>query len=114
MKKYILIFSILSIFASCSTNQYDLEKMAGAVKSHLRYRDAEKGTITKIEVLDPVSYEKIPEDMRENPDEVYLCKIYMRGTWAYADSYRIYNIDDTIKSYFSKDKTFIRLDDDRK
>lgn len=110
MKKYILIMVVaVSVLSGCTTKEYDLEKMGDAVRSHIRYRDADNGTITKIEVLDPVSYDKIPEDKRESPDEVYLCKVYIKGTWTYAGSYRVYNMDDTLRCYFSKSKTFLRM-----
>ncbi len=113
MKKVLIVLILGLMFASCNTRQYDLDKMGDALKSHLRYRDADKGTITKVDYLEPISYEKIAEDQRREPDEVYLFKAYIRGTWSYADSYRIFNLDDTIKCYFSKDKTFLRMDDDK-
>lgn len=111
MKKILVVLIVGLISVSCSTRQYDLDKMGEALKSHLRYRDADNGTITKIDYLEPISYEKIAEDQRSEPDEVYLFKAYIRGTWSYADSYRVFNLDDTIKCYFSKNKTFLRMDD---
>lgn len=90
-----------------------MEKMGNALKRHLKSLDAENGTITKIEYIEPISSEKIPEDMRRQPNEAYLFTAYVKGTWAYGDSYRIYNMDDTLKCYFSKDKAFLRMDDDK-
>ena len=110
MKKYFSLILVI-LFFSCTTKEYDLEKMGEAVQAHLKYRDADKGTITKITYLKALSYEKIAEDKREKPDEVYLCKVYMTGTWSYYDSYRVFNINDTIDCYFSKNKTFLRLGD---
>ncbi len=113
MKKYIfylfILFSIISL-ASC---QSDLDNMGQAVKSHFKYRDADNGTITKLEEVKALSYDKIPEGQRANADEVYLCKVYVRGTWRYAESYRIYNIDDTLDCFFSKSKTFVRLGENK-
>lgn len=111
MKKYIFLIFISLGFISCSSYQYDLEKMGNAVKSHLKYRDVDNGTITKIEYIEPISYEEIPENKREIPDEAYLFKVYIKGTWAYQDSYRVFNISDTLTCYFSKNKTFLRMDD---
>jgi predicted RNA-binding protein len=85
--------------------------MGDAVRSHLQQKDTENGTITKIEMLKALSYEKIPDDKRKQPDEAYLCKVYIRGTWSYGDSYRIYNMDDTLKCYFNSNKVFLRIDD---
>jgi predicted RNA-binding protein len=85
--------------------------MGELVKQHIKYRDIDNNTITKIEYLQPVSYEKIPEDKRSDPKEEYVCKIYMQGTWAYVDSYRIYNINDTINCYFDKDLKVLRMGD---
>lgn len=110
MKKYYYLISIVfCLYYLYSCNSYDLDRMGDAVKSHMRYSDAEKGTITKIKNLKALSYEKIPEDKREKPEEVYLCKVYIQGTWSYEDSYRVFNINDTIDCFFSKDKTFLRL-----
>ncbi len=111
MKKYIFLMIISLSLISCSSYQYDMEKMGDAVRSHLRYRDADNSTVTKIEYLEPISYEKIPESDRGKPDEVYLFKVYIKGTWAYQDSYRVFNINDTLRCYFSKNKTFLRMDD---
>jgi len=109
MKKY--IFSVIVLFCTFSliSCQSDLDKMGQAVKSHFKYRDTDNETITKIEEVKALSYDKIPEDKRENPDEIYLCKVYVRGTWSYANSFRIYNIDDTLDCFFSKNKTFLRM-----
>lgn len=112
MKKYFyLILFVFSFccFSSCSTYDRNLEKMGESVRDHLRYRDAENGTVTKITYLKALSYEKIPEDKREKEDEVYLCKVHMQGTWSYYNSYRIFNMNDTVDSYFSKNMTFLRL-----
>ncbi len=110
MKKYIILALTIFSFFSCSSYQNDLEKMGEAVRSHIKYRDIDNGTITKIEVLESLSYKEIPEQQRIKPDEVYLCKVYVRGTWTYQDSYRVYNLDDTLKCYFAKNKTFLRIE----
>lgn len=112
MKKFAILMLIISCFwsYSCSSYDYDLEKMGEAVQSHLKYRDADNGTITKIEYLKAVSYKEISQNEREKPDEAYLCKVYIKGTWAYMDSYRIYNIDDTLNCFFTKNKTFLRIE----
>lgn len=112
MRKYLtliaVVISILSL--SCSSTAKDLERMGGAVKQHFRYKDIDEGTITKINYLKAVSYDEIPEAERANPDEVYLCKVYVRGTWSYYEGNRVFNIDDTLDCYFNKTKTFIRID----
>jgi len=114
MKKYILSLLIAVGLFSCEVNnQRNLDKMGDAVRQHIRYRDADNGTLTKIENFKPLSYEKIPENKRENPDEVYLLKVYMQGTWAYDNSYRIFNINDTINCYLDKDKNIIRMDENK-
>lgn len=110
-KSFYFILFVFSFYylSSCSTYDYNLEMMGKAVQDHLRYRDADKGTITKITYLKALSYDEIPEDKREKEDEVYLCKVYMQGTWSYYNSYRIFNINDTIDCFFSKNMTFLRL-----
>lgn len=113
MKKYLYFISVIFCLCcfSCSTYSYDLDQMGAAVKQHMKYRDTENGTTTKIEYLKAVSYEKIPEDKREQPEDVYLCKVYIKGTWSYYDSYRVFNINDTIDCYFSGKKTLLRMGD---
>ncbi|MDH6309293.1 hypothetical protein M2451_002821 [Dysgonomonas sp. PFB1-18] len=111
MKKcYLLIIAVFCItFSACTSQSYDLERMGDAVKSHFRYRDQDNGTVTKIEYLKALSYEKIPEDKREKPDEEYLCKVYVKGTWAYDNSYRVFNMNDTLDCFFDKSKSLLRI-----
>lgn len=110
MKKYVFLLSMICFVMSCTTPQQDLDKMGEAVKSHFKYRDADNGTITKLQVVEPISYEEIPADKRENGDEAYLFKVYVRGTSRYAESSLIYNIDDTLKCYFNNKKVFLRME----
>lgn len=111
MRKYIPLVAIIMsiIIFSCSSYSNDLERMGAAVKQHFKYKDIDDGTITKISYIKAVSYEEIPEEKREDPKEVYLCKVYMRGSWSYYNSGRIFNIDDTLNCFFDKSKTFIRI-----
>jgi len=113
MKGYILLFVVVICFfiTGCNSYEYELEKMGDAVRSHMRYRDAENGTKTTVNYLKAMSYEEIPEEKREKPDEYYLCKVHIQGTWAYDNSYRIFNMNDTMNCYFSQSKTFLRMED---
>jgi len=112
MKKYFLLIAAgICIFTfSCSSYDYDLQRMGEAIQSHIKYRDIDNSTKTTINYLKAISYEEIPEAERKQPDEYYLCKVYIKGTWAYDNSYRVFNIDDTLNCYFSKSKTFVRMD----
>ncbi|MBB4035889.1 putative SAM-dependent methyltransferase [Dysgonomonas hofstadii] len=112
MKQYVILFALAAgcILYGCNSYNYDLEKMGEAVQSHLKYKDIDNGTKTTINYLKAISYEEIPEPDRKQPDEYYLCKVYVKGTWAYDNSYRIFNLDDTLNCYFSKSKTFLRMD----
>lgn len=111
MKKILFITAIVALLSSCTSRGYDLEQMGKAVESHIKYRDIDNMTITKVKYLKALSYEKIPEDKRENPEEVYLCKVHIQGTWSYDNSYRIFNINDTIDCYFSGKKVLLRMQD---
>lgn len=114
MKKYILLLSILLGAVSCNiSNQYTLDKMGESAKQHIKYRDIDNNTITKIEHFQPISYTKLSKEERKSENEVYLCKIYMQGTWAYANSFRIFNINDTINCYFDKDYKVVRMDENK-
>ncbi len=110
MKKLIFYTLLIIGIFSCSNSQYDLDRMGAAVKQHIRYNDADNGTITKIDNIKAISYEKIPEADREHPDDVYRCKIFIQGRWSYLNSNRIFNLNDTINSYFNSKKVFYRMD----
>lgn len=112
MKKYsfLLFFIISALLVSCSFYGNDLEKMGASVKQHFKYKDVDEGTVTNISYIKALSYDEIPEGERKSPEEVYLCKVYVRGTWSYYNSHRIFNIDDTLDCYFNKSKAFIRID----
>ncbi|NDV78547.1 hypothetical protein [Dysgonomonas sp. 511] len=106
MRRLLLLLASPLLFVAC--NQ-DLENMGEAVRSHFRYRDADKNTITKISYLKAISCNKIPENEQKNSNEEYLCKVYVKGTWQYNGSYRIFNIDDTLDCFFNKNKAFLRI-----
>lgn len=105
-----MIIALSMFYFSCNSYNNDLERMGESVRQSFRYSDADNGTVTKIEYLKAISYEKIPEEQRPEPDDVYLCRVYVKGTWSYYNSHRIFNIDDTLDCYFNKSKTFIRID----
>lgn len=111
MKKYLLsLLFVVFMFPSCDFHQRNLENMGYSVKNHFKEKDVENGTITKFETLKALSYEEIPEDKRNTPEEYYVCKVYIKGTWSYMGGFRVYNMDDTLNSYFTKDKVFIRIE----
>jgi predicted RNA-binding protein len=68
------------------------------------------GTLTKISHIEVVAYNKIPEGKRENQDKAYLCRVFIRSTWSYADSNRIFKLNDIINCYISNQKVFVRID----
>ncbi len=109
MKKAIVFILLISAFTACS--DYELKKMEDQVRSHIKYRDQEKGIITKIDYLKAISYDQIAEEDKKDPDDAYLCKVYVRGTWAYYESNRIFNMDDTLKCVFDKSKTIVRIEE---
>ncbi len=111
MYKYIFSILLGFIFFSCG-GAYDhtLTEMGKSVKQHIRYNDEKNNIKTNIEILKPISYEEVPVDQRVQPDDVYLCKVYLRANWAYVGSSRLYNTDDTLNCYFDKNKVFVRID----
>jgi len=111
MRKFIVLIFVVCVCMSCNLSDYQLERMGDSVRSHIKYRDQEKGTITKIEYLKALSYDEIPEDKRETPEDAYLCKVYVRGTSSYSGSYRVFNIDDTLNYIFNKKKAVLRIDE---
>lgn len=115
MKRYIFFIVFIGCFflSGCNSYEYDLQRMGEAVQKHFRYRDAENGTKTTINYLKALTYEEIPEAQRKQPEEYYLCKVHIQGTWVYDNSYRIFNMDDTLDCFFSKSKVFLRMEDSK-
>lgn len=115
-KTFFYISTILTLlillFTSCgkSKYEYDLTEMGKSVKRHIMYYDVEKNIETTIDIFKPISYEKIPEDKKLQSEDAFLFKVYVRGNWSYMESRRIYNIDDTLKYIFDKNKRFLRSD----
>lgn len=113
MREYIMPLLIVVFAFSCGFgNQADLNKMEAAVRQHIKYMDTEKGITTNISYFEALSYEEMLQSERQTPDDFYLCKIYMQGTWAYYNSSRIYNVNDTLRCVFDKKKVFVRIENE--
>lgn len=113
MRKLLYVTILFLVFAACTEKEKKdpmLIEMEKAVKHHIMLNDAEKGIITDLKYIVPISYEQIPENGKQQPDDVYLGKVYLQGKSSYVNSSRIYNIDDTLTCYFDKDVKFLRWD----
>lgn len=110
MKRSLFILLILSCMFSCGKVSHDanLEKMGRAVKKYIKSNDAEKNLRTAVELLEPLSYEEIPEDKRIEKEDAYVCKVHLIAKSAYEGSARIYNINDTMTCYFNDKIQFLR------
>lgn len=109
MKKIALII-VVSLFSfSCKNNNYNLEVMGKAVERHFKYNDEENEIHTVIETLKPISYSAIDKTMREQPNDAYLCKVYVKARWSYLEGSRVFNINDTLDCYFDQDLKFNRI-----
>lgn len=111
MKKYILILFVFAAFAACTGGGYNqnLDVMGKAVRKHFQYNDEKNGTRTVIEHLNAVSYDEIAADKKEQNEDTYLCKVYVRGKWSFLEGNRVVNMDDTLDCYFDKDMRFLRV-----
>lgn len=116
MKKYIYLALITLSVIACKDLKYDynLKQMGQALNEHFKQKDLDNSTVTNITLLKPISYEKIAENKRLQPDEMYLTKIYVKGTWSYMDSNRIYNMDDTLSCFFNEDLSLLRVETNEK
>lgn len=83
--------------------------MGKAVERHFKYSDQENETHTVIENINPISYSAIDKEVREQPEDAYLCKVYVKARWSYLEGSRVYNISDTLDCYFDKDMKFVRI-----
>lgn len=113
-KNLVILFLMVGLFSCGFGDQADLDKMESAVRQYLKYRDTENGITSNINYFKAVSYEEIPENKQVEPDDYYLCKIYMQGTWSYYNSSRVFNVEDTLRCIFSKKKVFVRIENEDK
>lgn len=110
MKKIILLILPLLLFISCNSSQRDLDFLEANVKQHIKYKDADNGTITKINNIKAISIDKISDENKKNPEEAYLSRVFIQGTWSYLEGNRIFNFSDTINCYLDKNKKLIEID----
>lgn len=110
MKKILIFAFIILLFSACNIREKNtLSAMKKAFAEHVVKKDIENQTQTTVKFLRAVSYEEIPENKRDNPDELYEAKIYLESRWVYLNGSRIYNVADTLDCYFDKDINLIRV-----
>lgn len=110
MKKILLISFTTFLFGACGIKyNSDLEKMGKSLESHFKYNDQKQNTVTTLELLQPLSYEKLEDNQKEKPEDTYLTRFYVRGKWNTIGSSLIYNMNDTISCYFDKDLKYLRM-----
>lgn len=107
MRMYIFFIILFLAFVSCKEER--LNNMGEAVERQFMYKDQENKTKTVIERCVAISYDEIDENKREQTEDYYLTKVYVRGRWSYLEGSRVYNIDDTLNCYFDKDTKFLRF-----
>ena len=109
MKKIVFSGLVIVLFISCGMKKdYNLQQMGKSIERHFKYNDEKQNTITTLELVQPISYDKLDEDQKEQPEDTYLAKFYVRGKWTRAESSLVYNMNDTISCYFDKDYKYLR------
>ena len=111
--KYIKISLLLLIITFACTNtarekqiKSDMNK---AFKVYIQNNDLRKDLVTKLTLVETISYKELGEERQENSEEVYEAKILMRGTTSQMYSAKIYNLNDTVTCYFDENLKMLRL-----
>lgn len=106
--KHILLISIITsflLFNACDTRDKVKVAMDKSFKEYIENNDKEKHFQTKIQHISTVAYKEIEDS---GNGEVYEAKVYFVATTSLVGSRKVYNINDTITSYFDKDLRMTR------
>ena len=110
MKKY-MIFCLFSFaMVSCSLFEAnDLAEMRDSFVRHIKAQDEANEMKKEIEMAHAISYQKLNDEEKVEPEDAYLTKIYLVSKSWYIGGSRVYNTNDTLEVYFNKDKRFLRV-----
>lgn len=113
MKKSIFICMLLGLLCSCNLSyKNNLKQMGKAVEGHFMYNDLNNNITTTLEWVRPLSYIELTDAEKKQPEDAYLGQFYIKGKWSYMGSSLVYNMDDTIFCYFTKDLKYLRTKKD--
>lgn len=112
MKNLVVAFSLLlisvSYLTSCDSRDKTKIAMDKAFKKYIAKNDSIKNYNTKVVKIETISYNKIAPNAVDSTEEVYQAQVYFVGSTAYEGSIKVYNINDTVTSYFDKDLNMTR------
>lgn len=97
------VITVLLLFSACDSRGREKVAMNKAFRAYIAKNDSIKNYHTKIEHVEIVSYERLNKVDTIEHQNAYQARVYFVGTTAYEGSKKIYNINDTVVSYFDKD-----------
>lgn len=101
--------TILLLFAACDKTGREKVAMNKAFRAYIAQNDSIKNYNTKIEHVEIVSYERLTYVDTVEHKDAYEARVRFVATTAYEGSKKIYNINDTVVSYFDKDLNMIHM-----
>lgn len=112
MKRLFIILSgvilIALMFSACDNRDKTKIAMDKSFKEFIKENDQKTNYNTRIQHVDIISYTALDDSNRQNENEMYEAKVHFMATTSYEGSMKIYNIDDTITSFFDKDLKMTR------
>lgn len=99
----ILLFTAIS----CSPEGEMKANLTRSFKTYIKNNDEKKELITDLKEVEVISYSEIAS--KENAEEKYEARIFMRGTTSYSKGSRVYNLNDTVSCFFDESLTMLRL-----
>lgn len=97
-----LILFIFIVFSSCSNTGKIKMAMNKSFRAYIAKNDSIKGYQTKIDQVKIISYKELNDDKQGKENKIYEARILFVGLTSYEGSQKIYNINDTVLSYFDE------------
>lgn len=111
MKRLFILLGVLLftfIFSACDNRDKTKIAMDKSFREFIKENDKKTNYNTRIQHVDIISYIALEDSNRQNENEVYEAKVHFMATTSYEGSMKIYNINDTITSFFDKDLKMTR------
>lgn len=108
--KYLILLAVtlsLIVLSACDNRDKTKIEMDKSFREYIENR--ETNFRTQIQHIETVSYEKIEDLDRQNPLEVYRARVYFVAATSQNGSMKVYNINDTVTSYFDQNLKMVRL-----
>ena len=111
MKHIILLTIALLVLTLSACDSRDKTKIAldKSFREYIENNDKEKNYRTRIQHVEIVSYTKTEGMEQQDVSEAYRARVYFVATTSYEGSVKVYNINDTVTSYFDENLKMVRM-----